>query len=171
MMSQKVLLPHPPGIDEEGGVRLYAIIDCAQLEEDFYLAATKEPNIVSRSLFIGTPHAVSAEAGPLLVQVDAEKDADFIEKILAIEGQKPAVVWLWSSQGFKPLCGQLRSLLFGELENGKRMFFRYYDPRCIEKILTVFKESEQAQKTLEHVQTWAYLQNGNYKYLTLSNQK
>jgi len=166
MMSQEVLLPHPPGIDEESGVHLYVIIDCAQLAEDFYPAVTKEPNVVSRSLFIGTPHAVSVEAGPLLVQVDAKKNADFVEKILAVEDQKPAVVWLWSSKEFKPLCGQLRSLLFGELENGKKMFFRYYDPRCFEGLIAVFKEDAVASKMLADVLVWALKKDGQYQYLT-----
>lgn len=146
-------------------LHLYVLVDCALLEEEFYNSAIKDKSIKAKSLFDGTPHTESAVAGPLLIQLDVEKSAGFIKTLQDIEVENPAVVWLWGEKDIKPMASNLQKLLFGELENGKKMFFRYYDPRNLEGMLTIFKESNQANKVLQDIPAWAYKKNNEYQYL------
>lgn len=158
-------LPQPPALIGNSSIHCYALIDCAQMDEGFYPAVRQNRSITSQSLFIHTPHAPSAVAGPLLVKLGLEKNEAFIRDIQEIEAQKPAVVWLWSEKDFKPLSADLKKLLFGETESGKKMFFRYFDPRCLEELLGVFKESESANKILAEIAAWAYKKDEQYRYL------
>ena len=157
--------PSLQGHEEETDVFTYVIVDCALLDEDFYHKITANKQITSRSLFAGMPHNESAVAGPLLIKMDPVENEDLFTQIQQIESSQPAVVWLWSQQDFKPLLSRLQTLLFGELESGKKYFFRYFDPRCLEGVLSLFNEDNRAQKALKDILGWAYKKDGQYQYL------
>lgn len=165
-MKQQQSFPKPQ-IKEDvlDKMHIYTIVDCALLEETFYHNTIKNKRITAKSLFDGTPHTKSVAAGPLLIQLDLEKNQDLIEALQNIETQHPAVIWLWSEKDFKPLSADLKTLLFGELENGKKMFFRFFDPRNLEGMMEIYKESPQVQKTLANIAAWVYKKNGQYLYL------
>lgn len=167
MMEQRPL-PKPP-LDENienQALKLYAIIDCAHFDKDFYQSLTQNPILTAESLFMRTLDEESAEAGPLLVKLDIEQDQEVIQKLQEIEQQKPAVVWLWSDKSFLKLADNiLKPLLYGELEDGQKILIRYYDPRCIKGMLDVLKENESSAKKLANIKAWAFKYNDEYSYL------
>lgn len=166
-MRKEISAPIPLLVDADlEQLQLYTIVDCALLEEDFYNSAINDKSIKAKSLFDETPHAESSVAGPLLIQLDLQKSKIFLQTLQAIEDEYPAVVWFWSEKDIKPMASSLQKLLFGELDNGKKVFFRYYDPRNLEGMLAIFKESNQANKVLQDIPKWAYKKNNEYQYLT-----
>ncbi|OTQ52722.1 DUF4123 domain-containing protein [Gilliamella apis] len=167
-MMDKRPLPQPP-LDKQAesqALTLYAIIDCAHFDKDFYQSLIQNPMLIAESLFMRTLDEESAEAGPLLVKLDSEQNQAFIEKLQEIEQQKPAVVWLWSDKNFLKLADNiLKPLLYGELEDGQKALIRYYDPRCIKGMLEVLKENESSAKKLANIKAWAFKYNDKYSYL------
>ena len=152
---------------ENQALMLYAIVDCAHFDKDFYQGFIQNPMLTAESLFMRTLDEESAEAGPLLIKLNPEQDQDLIEKLQDIEQKKPAIVWLWSDNSFLKLADNiLKPLLYGELEDGQKILIRYYDPRCIKGMLEVLKENEGSAKKLAHIKAWAFKYNNDYCYLS-----
>ena len=169
-MMEKQRLPKLPISESKNekntSLKLYAIIDCAHFDKDFYQSLIQNPMLTAESLFMRTLDEESAEAGPLLIKLNPEQDKDIIEKLQDIEQKKPAIVWLWSDKSFLKLADNiLKPLLYGELEDGQKILIRYYDPRCIKGILEVLKENEGSAKKLAHIKAWAFKYNDEYSYL------
>jgi hypothetical protein len=167
-MTLPVPLPPPPTVgadantDANAPLFAYAIVDCARLDGLFYQKATQAPDITCKSLLDGTPHAESAIAGPLLVDVTAPAAQSF----LSLEVEAPeAVVWLWSALPFEQIYPALQQLQFAEREDGQKLFLRYFDARNLKGMLSLFKEDPQAQQALAHIRAWAYQQDGQHHYL------
>lgn len=167
-MMEKRPLPKPP-LDESvenQTLKLYAIVDCAHFDKDFYQSFIQNPMLTAESLFMRTLDEESAEAGPLLVKLDPKQDQDLIQKLQDLEQKKTAVVWLWTDKSFLKLADNiLKPLLYGELEDGQKILIRYYDPRCIKGMLEVLKENESSAKKLANIKAWAFKYNDEYSYL------
>lgn len=165
----KQALPKPPFEENqlEGSLYTYVIIDCAHYDKDFYQSVIQNTMLIAESLFMRTLDEESAEAGPLLIKLDLEKNKEFIEKLQKIEQEKPVVVWLWSEKDFLKLADNiLKPLLYGELEDGTQILIRYYDPRCLEGTLNILKENSSSFSKLEHIKAWAFKQDNQYQYLS-----
>lgn len=160
------ILPKKPDYKGTDPLNGYAIIDCGHLEETFYQQVLKDDSLIAQSLFIDTPDEPSAAHGPLLVQLDNEKNQSFIERLQEIEEKLPTVLWLWSSLDFKRLANILKLLQYGELEDGTHVLVRYYDPRCFDELLKVFKTQVKIARKLTHIQGWALKRNNQYQYFS-----
>lgn len=160
-------LPSSPSVTDIDKLNHYIIVDCAHFDHKFYRELRKNQSIHSKSLFIDTPDEESALAGPVLIALDPEQNKQFIQEIQEIEQEKPAVLWLWSQQNFNQLFSILQSIQYGELNNGKKVICRYYDPRCTEAILKMLTTDQDAIQQLQKITGWAYKQkDGQYKYIT-----
>lgn len=159
--------------EQEKPLYTYLIVDCAHFSHKFYRDMRKDPSLVYQSLFMNTLHAGSAFAGPVLVQIDPEKNNTFLVTITAIEQEGiPAVTWLWSQEPFDSVFAGLQSLLFARRENGKALLSRYYDPRCIETFLSYFATQPELLTHIENIPVWAFRQkSGRYKYLEPTERK
>ena len=165
-MSMEFPLPQPPGMQEKTERHhLYVVVDCAQMADGFYDKITSDETILSKSLLMETPHTEAIEAGPLLIQLDTENNPDFIKTLQELEQKHPAIIWLWSKTDFDPLFRQMKKLLFGEGEDGIKMFLRFYDPRCLEGLLEVYRQDVQASHAIGHIQAWAFVKDDQYQYL------
>ena len=166
-MSNTHTLPSPPSVTDREQLNHYIIIDCAHFEHKYYRELRKNQSIQSKSLFMDTPDEESAFAGPVLIALDPEKNQKFIQEIQEIEQKQPAILWLWSNQNFNPLFNILQSIQYGELNNGKKVLCRYYDPRCTEAMLKMLTIDQDAAQQLQKITAWAYKQkDGQYKYIT-----
>lgn len=162
-------LPIPP-LHEHTQIQTlfsYVIIDCAHFDKMFYERFINNTKIKVESLFARTLDEESAEAGPLIIQLNDSNNLDLIAEIQEIEQNNPAIVWLWSEIDFTRLADNtLKPLLYGSLEDGTPVLVRYYDPRCIEPILANFKTNNFTAKRLANIKAWAFKKNGQYYYLT-----
>lgn len=88
-MMEKQRLPKLPISESKNekntSLKLYAIIDCAHFDKDFYQSLIQNPMLTAESLFMRTLDEESAEAGPLLIKLNPEQDQDLIEKLQDIE--------------------------------------------------------------------------------------
>jgi hypothetical protein len=167
-MTQSVLPAPPQSVSDDDGscpLLTFALVDCAHLDGLFYQETVKDPDIMARSLLVGTPHEASAIAGPLLIQVTPPDNTRLAQTLLSIEAENPALVWLWSTVTFAELHPRLQTLLFGERKGGQKIFLRYFDPRLLAGLLTLFKTNWEARKALSAIQGWAVWQNDQYRYL------
>lgn len=156
--------PHP-NILHLDKMSTYAVVDCAQFDLKFYRSLHREKNLVFKSLFANTINESSAFAGPVLIELDLLKNQNFIEKLLELEKQQPAIIWFWSKETFSPIFNVLQPLLFGELEDGKKVLCRYYDPRCVKAFLQMFNSDPNNAKKIQKIKVWAAWQvNGAYEY-------
>ena len=99
------------------------------------------------------------------MRADPLLDKDLTDKLHEIEQDAPAVLWLWSEQDVDEIFPGLQAMLFGVRENGKNLFLRYFDPRCLKDLLEALRQDSASRRTLEHIAGWAYWQNGKYAYL------
>ena len=144
---------------------LYVIVDCAHLDSVFYHESIRAPDIYCKSLFADTQHASGAVAGPLLCKVEPGRNT-LPEKLLTIEKETPqAILWLWSRNEFPELFVSLRSLLFAQTRDGRMLLLRYYDPRCLGSALEMFRQSPEASESLQDITAWAFMQDGQYRYM------
>lgn len=156
--------------DESEPLNTYLIVDCAQFDHKFYRNMRKDASLAYRSLFTNTVHESAAFAGPVLVQIDSEKNSAFLETITAIEKEGiPAVTWLWNPSPFEEVFNRLQPLLFARLENGKAVLSRYYDPRCIAAFLSYFMTEPKLLTNVGNIPVWAIWQkSGRYQYIETS---
>ena len=149
----------------------YAIIDCAQFDSCFYKMFIKDPNLICCSLLANTPYVKSSEAGPLLIQIEKYEPSyqNIINEILIAQVEKPSVLWLWSKASFFSLQDYLKELLFAENEQGKKYFLRFYDPRCFNNMLELFKADKNISYYLEKIESWAILCDDQYLFFNKDN--
>ena len=155
----------PFGLEFSQEQILYAVVDCAHFDHVFYRNLRKEEELIYKSLFVNTPDESSIIAGPVLVQVDLDKNTDFISRLKSIEQDKPAVLWLSSTQNFSSLFLYLQKWLYAELETGEVVLCRYYDPRCLQGFLEIIRQSEK--QLMDIVAQWAFYA-GDDQYTFLS---
>jgi hypothetical protein len=159
------MFPTRPNTGKKDSPNALAIVDCAQLDGLFYQESVKTPQILCKSLLADTWHEKSAIAGPLLMRADPLLDKDLTDKLHEIEQEVPAVMWLWSGRDFDALFPALQNLLFGKTGEGKNLFLRYFDTRCLKTLLQALRQDSASRRTLDHIAGWAYWQNGKYEYL------
>lgn len=172
-MSNLTKLPVNPTKNSQ--LYSYAIIDCAQLEDDFYATFIKQyaqytTNINQtsqiESLFKGTLDEPSAKAGPVLIKLDITQDSPLRQKLLSLEQQSSSVLWLWTTLDFYHLAERtLKPLLYGQLEGQSEVLIRYYDPRCTENLCKLFKEDPITAKLISQISAWGYKEHDQYRYL------
>lgn len=120
------LFPPPP---EQGqpGIDLYAVLDGAR-DARIY-PAVYESRLDRECLFSGDiPHDL-AEAAPYLVRLSRE--APFSRWLLEEGFGRSFGIFAWARADMETLRRHFRRILQVRGEGGKRLFFRYYDPRVL----------------------------------------
>ena len=161
------MFPTLPGAaQKKEPLNAFAIVDCAQLDGLFYRESVKNPQLLCKSLLAGTGHEEAAIAGPLLMRADPAIDKALMGKLHEIEQGAPDVMWLWwRGRDVDKVFPGLQSLLFGKTEEGKNLFLRYFDPRCLKVLLQALCQDSASRQTLARIAAWAYWQDGEYTYL------
>jgi hypothetical protein len=125
---------------------LYAILDAARDARIKALVDVCEEEV--RSLFDGPQGDVLAEVAPYLVRFGERSE---LLEVVVNEGWGDAWgVFLTSGRPFDEVRRRLRrSLMVMDEETGKRLYFRFYDPR----VLRLFWPGATARQTSEMVGT------------------
>ncbi|WP_337167732.1 DUF4123 domain-containing protein [Xenorhabdus bovienii] len=140
-------------------MKFYALVDGLQYERHFdkeltYLGDMNNP------LFRQFPDAEIAFAGPWLF--DMSRVSEWEEKFLRLESAVPAVSWLYSTLSLDKLTRHLESYLNVRLKTGETALLRFYDPRVLHQISTIFTP-EQLTEFTKNIEEWRYqLDNNHY---------
>jgi len=129
-----------PGAPQEGGEAptVYAVLDGAR-DRRIY-RAVYDSQLDYECLFSGDIPYDLAEAAPYLVQLSRE--ADFTRWLLENGWGKGFGIFAWSRAGLETLRRHFRRLLQVKNEQGKTLYFRYYDPRVLRAYLPTCTSEE-----------------------------
>lgn len=124
---------------------LFAILDCAQIEDESVVRSLLALNShLRKPLFQNTPDEGLSSVEPFLLDVLHPSLPHLMPWLLAQEQTRPMVLWLASRQPLEPLQEHLRSLLRVDLPNAPHSLLRFYDPRVMKKMMTVLDPVQKA---------------------------
>jgi hypothetical protein len=146
----------------EGGY-LYAILDAcdAPLVQKLVqeLGTTR-----AISLFAGIPEAQHWTVSPCLVQADPALLRWVVESLWT----QPWGVFVMSRAQLPELFEHFRRFLVTELPDGRRFFFRYYDPRVLKQFLSQC-QPEHVHEFFGPVRAFAINQNDDISFFMLNS--
>jgi hypothetical protein len=144
-----------------GALRLYALVDGVQ-----YRAQCGEPCTAQEgfhSLFISTPDAALAHAGPWLIDAEQVGTA-LVDLLAAMEHAAPCVTWLIAPQTLEGLAQLLQLNLDTELPDGRTALLRFWDPRVLVNLAKVL-EPAQRETFFAHIHEWHLLHKGRRTWI------
>jgi|GEM_PF-1203484 len=119
----------------------HLLLDAAKM--DGYIFLAREMNEQHRCLYEGDSEKFLGAVAPWLFEVDANSEfTDWVVEMGA--GQSWGVV-LYSAAEKEELYRHLRKFLIVDTEQGKELYFRYYDPR----VLRVFLPTCDTEQLIE----------------------
>jgi len=120
---------------------LYALLDAACDERIVHLLRTSGEE--HQSLYEGSQAEEMAHFAPYLVRLPA--DSALLKTLEKTDTAKSWGVYLSCEKPFQELRKHLRRFLMVELPNGKKVLFRYYDPRVLRAFLPTCNAAEAAE--------------------------
>lgn len=113
----------------------YLIVDCAVRRDAARTLRFYAAELPHRSLFHGQPEEKHADAGPWLVQVDANNHLQGWLNALEGTGDRvPCVTHLDAEDSFEAVFAHLQSLLEMRLSDGSSALLRFWDPLVINRL-------------------------------------
>jgi len=112
---------------------LFALLDAARDERIVQLLSGSPEEV--RSLYEGNAASELANVAPYLLNLP--DGSPWLETLVAAGWGKSWGIYLTSAQPFPEVRKHLRRFLLVELEEGKQVYFRFYDPR----VLRIFLET------------------------------
>lgn len=117
----------PPSTDGTPVPDVYAILDGARDPRIF--KAIYDSGLEYECLLTGDLSTELMEAAPYLVHL--KKDSPFVRMILEKGWGNSWGIYLWTKCNIDRLWQHCRSLLQVQDEQGRKMYFRFYDPRVM----------------------------------------
>lgn len=134
----KITATSPPWYRKPDRGALFGVFDAAASNEVLRgLADSREPFL---SLFEERGDAVLAEAAPHLIELDLERP--WARKILDEGWGSAWAIFLRAPLALQPVRKHLRRLLTAQLPDGRKVMFRFYDPRVLGLYLPTCLPSE-----------------------------
>jgi hypothetical protein len=127
----------------------FVILDAAKMGKAFQEAARRAPE--HQSLYQGESEWELREVAPYLFPFDAR--SDFAAWLLREGSGQSWGTFIATSASQADLRSHLRRFLIVENEEGKNLYFRYYDPRVLRVILPTF-EKDQLRFIFGPVDAW-----------------
>lgn len=119
---------------------VYAVLDASQC--DRIVPLLQDSHLQYQSLYEGPAAEKLGNVAPFLVQIPGP--CAFLATVLAEGWDKNWAIFLRSEVHFPVIRKHLRHFLTVETEAGKKLLFRYYDPRILEVFLpTCDREQEE----------------------------
>jgi len=120
---------------------LFAIVDAAR--DVKALAAVRQTGEYYESLFDGQLGAATAEAAPYLVAIP--KNSALLPALLRLGWGRSWAIYFTSFLPFTEARKHLRRFLVVRSEDGREMYFRFYDPRVLRVFLPTCTVPEAMQ--------------------------
>ena len=144
--------PHVPGSErlsvetlttrlQPRAAPLHAVVDGARSSRVLALLRTHHDE--HASLFEGLQGEVLAPHGPYLVRF--APDSGLLAAWLAEGWGRSWGIFVHTTTSFRHLRRHFRRLLMVETEAGKRLYFRFYDPRVLRAVLPLLTPRQNAQ--------------------------
>lgn len=108
----------------------YALLDCSAHESAWQELTALYPDAQWRSLFDDTPEQSLESAAPLLIAFTPE-NRELVAWLVKLERAQPSVSWLESPYALAALAPMLARRLPCEIDDGKEVVLRFYDPRIL----------------------------------------
>ena len=143
--------------------RFFAILDTAR--DSIIYSRLAESENQKTCLLIGKQARELATVAPYLVELD--KDDPFTQWILEQGWGKSWGIFVETETTFKKLRNHVRSFLRVADEDGKTLFFRYYDPRVLRVFLPTC-DAEQLEKMFGPVDRYCVEGEGGNSLLQFS---
>lgn len=119
---------------------LLAVVDAARSPKA--LAVAREIGREAESLFAGRRGERLDDAAPWLVRLP---EGPAREDLASAVAGRSSAVFLRSGAPFATIQGHLRRCLTAETEDGRALFFRFYDPRVLPSYLESSTDAERAR--------------------------
>ena len=140
---------------------LFAILDAARDEKILATLLFETAPDTYQSLFEGLRAQKLIKVSPYLVQLSGQPQ---LLKTLIEKGWGNSWgIYLTGKQPFHSLLEHLRGLMNVTLEDGRKAFFRFYDPRVLRVFLTVCNQ-EQGREFLGSIESY-WMEGKNPKQL------
>lgn len=138
-----------------GELRLYAVVDSAQPTTDVAELHAHVPQVATMSLFDGMPEQEVREGGPFLLPLNPFEPSHQprLRWLAEAETRAPCLTWLWAAVTPGALFAHLQAQLITTLPDQGEALLRYYDPRVLHRLLTLF-DASQRQQLAGPVQHW-----------------
>jgi hypothetical protein len=121
---------------------LFAVLDAARAPEVLALLV-QHGEATSQSLYEGIEGEALAAVAPHLVELPAP--SPLLETLATRGWGQSWGIYLTCDRPFAEVRKHLRRFLMAELEGGKRVYFRYYDPRVLRVYLPTCNAQESQQ--------------------------
>ena len=144
-------------------LNLYALIDGLGYERLFRDEIVESEGVAP--LFIQPNNQDVAFAGPWIFNVSQLSD-DLKSQVIKLEQTYPSVSWIISSLSFNHLLNHLERRLHLTLEENRYALLRYYDPRVLNRLPSVFTPEQFKLFTLQINEWIFYLNNHYYSLMT-----
>ena len=119
---------------------MFALLDAAR--HDMVLPTILQSGLTHRSLYEGWQGEGLSDVAPYLVEVPP--DAPFLDAILELGWGDSWGTFLFTTEDFFSVRRHLRRFLKVQSEDGKRLLFRFYDPRVLRGYLPTCTPDELA---------------------------
>jgi hypothetical protein len=120
---------------------LFAILDAAR--DPLVLALLIQSDDLYQSLYEGPKGDTLAAAAPYLVQLPS--DSPLLETLIEMGWGESWGVYLTCEGPFKDVRKHFRRFLMVEIDEGKKVYFRFYDPRVLRVFLPTCLPDEARQ--------------------------
>ncbi|MFZ4859451.1 MAG: DUF4123 domain-containing protein [Desulfuromonadaceae bacterium] len=118
--------------------QLFAILDAAR--DPMILELLQQSEIQFQSLYDGEKGDELAAYAPYLVQLPVESPV--LERLVHGGWGKAWGVYLTCNEPFDVVRKHMRHFLFVQAEDGRKLYFRFYDPRVLRNTLPLFDPEE-----------------------------
>jgi hypothetical protein len=132
---KEIIWPSP---DDRLAGEAYALLDAARDSRIYH--TLRRSSVDSCCLYSGTLPRAIEEVAPYLVAL--ARDSDFTRQLFDLTWGNSAAIFLTSSAFLQDLRRHLRRLLTVEDEDGRKLIFRFYDPRVLRVYLPTCNEEE-----------------------------
>jgi len=124
------------------GESLYAILDAAR-NIDIAFQLQNIPNVEYVSLYKGRKEEPMWDAAPYLVR--CARDSEFFNWAIERGWGDSWGIFLVSRSNLEDLCKHFQEFLVVQDEDGKQMYFRFYDPRVLPLFLSTCTRGESVE--------------------------
>lgn len=119
-----------------------------------------------KSLFDGTPEEALLDGAPILIELPAKLRGNaLLNALISAERSSPSVSWICSSLSFEHLFLHLQAFIDIDMPDGRRVLFRFYDPRTLSAIRGGLSSDRFGKKLLSPISEWWLWQSGAYRNL------
>lgn len=136
--------------------KLFAVLDCAQVQDANWRTLHGFHASICRPLFEGTPDEGLSSVEPLLLDALSPSVPRLMPWLVAQEKASPMVLWLASRHPIDRVQQALSSRLTVHLPDAPDALLRFYDPRVFNKLAVVLTPEQKAQFFACADQWWAW---------------